>query len=146
MESPDAVAPSDEGRDRRNWLRASDVVDIFVYTVVLGLFVEFFPQVISESFTLVLLTAVLLKLVLEVVVRLKGLLLTRIKSARTAWRRSINVATLLLVLPASKFLVIELTALVFQGSVSLGGFWAVTGLIVVLMLARGGVRWMLVRI
>jgi hypothetical protein len=43
--------------------RAADVVDVFVYVVVLNLFIEYFPAVISESFTLSLLTAVLLKTV-----------------------------------------------------------------------------------
>ena len=124
-------------------VRADDIVDVFVYTVVIALFVEFFPQVISESFVLTLLTAILLKLVLELVVRVKGALLRRVRTAETLWRRVANVATLLLVLPGSKFLVLELTAWVFGGSVYLGGFFPVTGLIVVLMLARGGVRRLL---
>ena len=46
---------------------AAAVVDVFVYVVVLNLFVEYLPQVLSETFTLSLLTAVLLKVVLEVV-------------------------------------------------------------------------------
>ena len=45
---------------------AAAVVDVFVYVVVLNLFVEYLPVVISETFTLSLLTAVLLKGVLEV--------------------------------------------------------------------------------
>ena len=53
----------------RRWVRArpADVIDVFVYVVVLNLFVEYLPQVLSETFTLSLLTAVLLKGVLEVV-------------------------------------------------------------------------------
>ncbi len=47
------------------------VVDVFVYLVVLNLFVEYFPQVLSETFTLSFLTAVLLKGVLEVVIAAK---------------------------------------------------------------------------
>lgn len=46
----------------------------------------------------------------------------------------------MLVLPGSKFLVLELVDLVFGDAVRLGGFFAVTALIIVLMLARGGVR------
>ena len=57
------------------------------------------------------------------------------------------VAGLLLwaVLFGSKFLVLELIAVVFRGYVSLGGFFAVTGLILALMLARAGVRLLLAR-
>ena len=46
------------------------------------------------------------------------------------------------VLAGSKFVVIELTALVFGSYVYLGGFWSVTALILVLMGARYGVRWL----
>jgi hypothetical protein len=51
---------------------AAAVVDVVVYVVVLNLFVEYLPQVLSETFTLSLLTAVLLKVVLEVVVLAKN--------------------------------------------------------------------------
>jgi hypothetical protein len=122
---------------------APDVVDVFVYTVVLGLFVEFFPQVISESFLLTLLSAVLLKGVLELVVRAKTWLLARIKGAGSVAARVVSAAALFVVLPGSKILVLELTALVFRGSVHLGNFFQVTALIVVLMLARAGVRRLL---
>lgn len=116
-----------------------DVVDVFVYTVVLGLFVQFFPEVISESFSITLLTAVLLKLVLELVTGAKKFLLARLRSHRGI-RRALHALMLILVLPGSKLLVLELTALVFRGEVQLGGFFLVTALIVVLMLARGGTR------
>ena len=50
----------------------SDVVDLFVYVVVLNLAIEYVPSVISEGFTLSLLTAALLKVALEVVLRVKN--------------------------------------------------------------------------
>jgi hypothetical protein len=58
----------------RRWVRTrpADVIDLFVYVVVLNLAIEYAPAVISESFTLSLLTAALLKLALEVVILLKG--------------------------------------------------------------------------
>ncbi|MBD7996444.1 hypothetical protein H9639_14170 [Arthrobacter sp. Sa2CUA1] len=117
-----------------------DVVDVFAYTVVLGLFVQFFPAVITESFLITLLSAVLLKVVLEVVVWAKTRLLQRLRPGQPGPRRAVSAAMLLLVLPGSKFLVLELTAVVFRGSVHLGGFFLVTALIVVLMLARAGTR------
>ena len=47
----------------RRWIRARPayVIDLFVYVVVLNLAIEYVPSVISESFTLSLLTAALLK-------------------------------------------------------------------------------------
>ena len=58
----DHVPDQDEdAADRLQPRIAAAVVDVFVYVVVLNLFVEYLPQVISETFTLSLLTAVLLK-------------------------------------------------------------------------------------
>ena len=124
---------------------AVDLVDVLVYLVVLGVFIQLFPAVISESFLLALLTAVLLKVVLEVVTAIKKATIGRIRNAESPVARIANVAALLLVLPASKLVVLELVALVFGDAVQLGGFVQVTVLIVVLMLARGGVRRALLR-
>ena len=96
---------------------AAAVVDVFVYVVVLNLFVEYLPQVLSETFTLSLLTAVLLK------------------AAVLLW----------VVLFGSKFLVLEAVALVFDARVSLGGFFSVTLLILALLLSRAAVRSLLQR-
>lgn len=117
-----------------------DLVDVFVYLVVLGAFIQIFPDVISETFLLALLTAILLKVVLDLVLRLKKAVRDRIRSSATAAGRVVNLIVLLLILPGSKFVVLELVALVFGDSVRLGGFFQVTALIVVLMLARGAVR------
>ena len=126
---------------RARWrLTPLDLVDVLVYIVVLNLAIQFVPSVLSESFLLSLLTAVLLKVVLELVLRVKGTIVRRIRSASTTPRRVLAIATLVLVLPASKLLVLELVALVFGDAVQLGGFFAVTGLIIVLMLSRAGVR------
>ena len=58
----DHVPDQDDGAaDRLQPRIAAAIVDVFVYVVVLNLFVEYLPQVISETFTLSLLTAVLLK-------------------------------------------------------------------------------------
>lgn len=121
-------------------IRPVDLVDIFVYLVVLGVFIQLFPEVISESFLLALLTAALLKVVLEGVLFVKKRIVARIRSAQSPWIRVVNVAALLLVLPGSKFLVLEIVDSVFGDAVHLGGFFQVTALIIVLMLARGGVR------
>jgi hypothetical protein len=51
-------------------------MDVFVYVVVLNLAVQYVPSVISETFTLSLLTAVLLKVALEAVILLKGKILS----------------------------------------------------------------------
>ncbi|WP_395656427.1 hypothetical protein [Nocardioides sp.] len=129
----------------RAWLaaRPGDVVDVFVYVVVLNLAVEYFPAVISETFTLSLLTALLLKVALEVVLRLKGRILARHRAATTTAGKLLAVAALWAVAAGSKLVVLWLVDLVFGDDVSLGGFVPVTVLVVCLLLSRAGVRRLL---
>jgi hypothetical protein len=124
-------------------VRAEDVVDLFVYVVVVNLAIQYVPSVISESFTLSLLTAALLKVALELVIGIKNKILGRLRAA-TRWRTKV-VATLSLwvVAVGSKFVVLELMDLVFGDSVSLGGFVPVTLLIMALLLSRAAVRRLL---
>jgi len=124
---------------------AAAVVDVFVYVVVLNLFVEYLPVVISETFTLSLLTAVLLKGVLEVVVAAKKRVVTRFRQAATPTGKVVAAFLVWAVVFGSKFLVLEAVALVFGSRVSLGGFFSVTVLILTLLLSRAGVRRLLQR-
>jgi hypothetical protein len=123
--------------------RAADVVDVFVYVVVLNLFIEYFPAVISETFTLSLLTAVLLKAVLEVVVAVKTRARTRFTAARTPAGKVVAGVLLWVVLFGSKFVVLETVDIVFGDSVSLGSFVSVTLLIITLLVSRLAVRRLL---
>jgi hypothetical protein len=122
---------------------AAAIVDVFVYVVVLNLFVEYLPQVLSETFTLSLLTAVLLKAVLEVVVAAKNRVKARFRQASTPTGKVVAAVMLWVVLFASKFLVLEVVALVFGDRVSLGGFFSVTALILALLVSRAAVRRLL---
>lgn len=113
---------------------------MLAYLAVLGLFVQFFPAVISESFALTLLTAVLLKLALELVTWVKKRAIAGIRRPDFAASRAISIIALVLLLPGSKFGIPWLTELLFGGAVELGGFFLVTLLVISLMLVRGGVR------
>ena len=135
--------PAGENRLLPARIAPVDVVDIFVYVVVLNLAAQYLPLVITETFTLSLLTAVLLKVVLEVVVAVKNRFKARFKAATTPAGKVGAGLLLWGLLVSSKFVILELVAFVFGDSVSLGSFWSVTGLIIVLMLARGGVRRLL---
>lgn len=124
-------------------LSPAHVVDVFVYVVVLNLAVQYLPMVISETFTLSLLTALMMKLTLEIVVWLKDRAKGRFKAATTVPGKIGAALLLWLLLFGSKFVVLELVAWLFAGQVKLGGFFAVTGLILVLLLSRAGVRRLL---
>ena len=129
----------------RRWIvaRPADIIDIFVYVVVLNLAIEYVPSVISEGFTLSLLTAALLKIALELVILLKGHTLTRLRAATTRPAKLVAAVSLWAVAAGSKLVVLELVDLVFGDAVSLGGFLPVTLLVAVLLASRSAVRHLL---
>jgi hypothetical protein len=90
-----------------------------------------------------LLTAALLKGVLEVVVLAKNWVKARFRQASTPFGKVTAGLLLWVVLFGSKFLVLEAVDFVFGSRVSLGGFFSVTLLILVLLLARAAVRRLL---
>ena len=116
------------------------LVDVLVYLVILNLTAQFIPSVISESFAVSLATAIMLKLVLEVVLRVKKAVVARLRAASTIARRLTSVVMLVLILPGSKFVVLWLEDVLFGDAVSLGGFWPVTLLVLVLTAVRAVVR------
>jgi hypothetical protein len=140
-----ASAESRRLRPIRLWIRArpADVIDLFVYVVVLNLAIEYTPSVISESFTLSLLTAALLKIILELVILLKSEILTRLHAADTRRAKLAAAVSLWVVAAGSKLVVLELVDLVFGDAVSLGGFIPVTLLVVALLASRAAVRRLL---
>lgn len=138
-----AAEPLEQTQDRVDPHRAAAVVDVLVYVVVLNLFVQYLPSVLSETFTLSLLTAVLLKGILEVVVAVKNRVRARYRRASGPAGKVLAAGLLWVVLVGSKFVVLEAVALVFGDQVVLGGFVPVTLLVITLLLARAGVRLLL---
>ncbi len=115
-----------------------------MYVVVLNLAAEYVPSVITEGFTASLLTALLLKLVLEVVAALKRRIVGALRASTTKAGKVAISLGFWVVAAGSKFVVLALEDLIFGDAVSLGGFFSVTGLIVVLLVSRAGVRRLLV--
>jgi hypothetical protein len=139
-----ADPPRPRGPVRRGiQARPADVIDVFVYVVVLNLAIEYAPSVISESFTLSLLTAALLKIALELVILLKGKILGRLRAADTRRAKLAAAVALWLIAAGSKLVVLELVDLVFGDAVSLGGFISVTLLVAALLVSRAAVRRLL---
>ena len=88
---------------RRPLLNPADVVDVFVYVVVLNLAAEYMPLVITETFTLSLLTALLLKVVLELVVLLKDRIKKLVKASDSVVGKALAGLLLWGLLIGSKF-------------------------------------------
>lgn len=125
---------------RRRWVTPLDLVDVFVYLTVLNLANQFVPAVITETFVVSILTAILFKVILEIVLVVKKRVVGGIRTAPHIVARVLGVVLLFAVLAGSKFVVLLLVDVLFGDAVSLGGFFAVTLLIVVLMGSRALVR------
>ena len=121
-----ARAPVPRVRERREEVNSGDprmtaaVVDLFVYVVVLHLFVEYLPGVLSETFTLSLLTAVLLTGRPRGRGRRQEPGRTEVRAGLDPSRDSGGRELLWVCLVGSKCVVLEAVALVFGARVSLG--------------------------
>lgn len=90
-----------------------------------------------------LLTAVPLKIALELVLSLKARLIGRLRSAATPTGKVVAALLVWLVAVGSKFVVLELVNVIFGDAVSLGGFISVSLLVLALLASRSLVRRLL---
>jgi hypothetical protein len=114
------------------------VSDVLLFVVVINLFVQYAPQVIIESFSISILTAVLLKLMLDAILGLERRTSAWFASRQGAVSTILGAATTLLILFLSKFVILAITDIVFGDAVTLGGFVDVVVLILTMILARKG--------
>ncbi|MFN8519382.1 MAG: hypothetical protein U0667_08325 [Chloroflexota bacterium] len=117
------------------------MADVLVYVTVINLFVEFAPGVIIESFSVSLLTAILLKLMLDATLGLKRRVASWFAGREGVVWKALLVASIWAILFVSKFVIIEVTALVFGDRVALGGFFGIVVLILAMMGARQLLGW-----
>jgi hypothetical protein len=111
---------------------ASFTTDVLVYTVVLNLFVEYWDQIVIDSFTISVLTAVVLKVLLDALIAVEH----RLSEAIRPHSALLAVLATWLVLFLSKFVVLEVVDVLFGDEVELGKFLDVVVLVIALMLAR----------
>ena len=109
---------------------------MLVYIVVLNLLVEFADAIVIDSFWISILTAVLLKGLLDVVVGLEHHVKEFFERRGGTPARVVGLGTQFLILFTSKFIVLEIVNLVFGEHVELGHFVDVFLLIVAMMGAR----------
>ena len=105
--------------------------DVLIYIIVLNLFVEYNPKIIIDSFTISIFTAILLKILLEIILQLEH----KVAKALEAYR-FLRIFFVWLILFGSKFLILEVVDLLFGEHVELGKFLDVIVLVIALMVAR----------
>jgi hypothetical protein len=109
---------------------------VLVDVVVLNLFVEFVHTIVIDSFYISVLTAVLLKLMVDAVGGLERAV-SAYFAARdgTVWK-AVRVGAVWLILFASKFVILEVVNFVFGDHVELGSFIEIAALIVTMLAAN----------
>ena len=122
--------------NRSQRIYVSWLVDILVYIVVLNLYVEYSEAKVIDSFTVSVLTAMLLKLLLVLITAAKYSVWGWAKSKEGRGYKVVGALGVWAILFLSKFVILEAVVLVFGDSVELGSFIDVMLLAVGLMAAR----------
>jgi hypothetical protein len=110
--------------------------DVLIYVVVLNLFVEYFPNVVIESFTISVLTAVLLKVLLDFVMGIEHQVHHFFEQREGAIYRILGTVSLFTILFVGKLFILEAVNFVFGDHVELGHFIEVVALVLALMITR----------
>ena len=116
---------------RQQMIFTSWAKDVLIYIIVLNLFVEYNPKIIIDSFTISIFTAILLKILLEIVLNIEHKVADFFKSYKV-----LRIFLVWLILFGSKFLILEVVDMVFGNHVELGKFLDVILLVIILMVAR----------
>ncbi len=110
--------------------------DILIYVTVLNLFVEYNPVKIIDSFTVSIFTAILLKVLLEIILAFEHKVADVFKANKV-----LKIFSIWLILFSSKFLILEFVNLFFGQHVALGKFWDVFLLAFTLLFVRQAFQW-----
>ena len=122
------------------------VSEVLVDIVVLNLFVEFVHTVVIDSFWISILTAVLLKLMVDAVKGLEQRVSTYLSAKEGAAWKPIRFFAVWLILFLSKFVILEVVNVVFGSHVELGAFVEILAIIVTMLVANAALqavyRWL----
>lgn len=119
---------------------ASALTEILVYIVVLNLFVEYVPAVVIESFSVSVVTAVLLWLMLGAIVRLERRVADYFRRKTGVLARVLRYLCVWAILFVSKFVILEAVAFVTAGRAALGHFVEIVGIVLALMASEAVLR------
>jgi hypothetical protein len=110
--------------------------DVLIYILVLNLFVEYHKAIVIDSFTISIFTAILLKVLLDIILGLEHKVAEFFESRAGASAKFLRILFTWLILFLSKFAILEVVDFVFGEHVELGKFLSVLTLVITLMVAR----------
>ena len=113
-----------------DWMTA-----ILVYTVILNLFVEYSDAFVIDSFTISVLTAIVLKAFLDIILGLEHRVASYFKAREGAFYRLLGIFFTLSILFLSKFVILEAIDIIFGDHVEISGFIPLVALIIAMLVA-----------
>ncbi len=131
---------------RRQQRYASWVSSVLVDIVVLNLFVEHADAVVIDSFSISILAAVLMKLMLDAVVGLEHRVRAYFAGKAGGLYRVLGAVVVFSILFLSKFLILEVVNFVFGEHVELGHFIEVAAIVIAMLVASRALEIIYVRL
>jgi hypothetical protein len=125
---------------------ASWMADVLVYVVVLNLFVEFADEIVIDSFWISILTAILLKLMLDALKGVEHRVGSFFRAREGTIYKVLGWASVFSILFLGKLLILEVVNIVFGDHVDLGHFIEIAALIVSMIVVRGAMQWIYERL
>ena len=113
---------------------------VLVDIVVLNLFVEFVHTVVIDSFYISILTAVLLKLMVDAVKGLEQRVSAYLSAKQGAAWKPVRFVAVWLILFLSKFVILEVVNVVFGSHVELGSFIEILAIVVTMLVANAALE------
>jgi hypothetical protein len=126
---------------RRQMIFFSWTKDVLIYIIVLNLFVEYNYKIVIDSFTISIFTAILLKILLEIILKFEHNVADFFKARPGKLSKFLRIMSTWIILFLSKFLILEVVDFVFGEHVELGKFLDVLTLVIALIVAREIFQW-----
>ncbi len=127
---------------RAQEIYASWYIDTLIYIVVLNLFDQYHHAVRIDSFTISILTALLLKAMIVLIGRFEHRIHHYFEQKEGSGFKILGFVVVIAILILGKLLILEVVDLVFGDLVELGHFWTVLALILVMIIAQKFALWL----
>ncbi len=109
---------------------------VLVYTVILNLFVEHSSAFVIDSFSISVLTAVVLKALLVIILRFEHRVAAFFKAREGRVYRILAIGLTISILFFSKFIILETIDIIFREQVEIKGFIPLVALIIALLIGE----------
>lgn len=110
--------------------------DLLIYITILNLFAQYSSSIYFETFTISILTAIVLKALLVLIVDLEHSVLKYFKKKQGEIYKYIGGISMFLILFLSKFVILEIIDILFRERVEIKGFIPLVAMIITMIATR----------